>query len=83
MPARLEKPFAWSSAGLRGLCFCHLSGAVSWGQDGVLEPHRFWSQSQCPICQVIKADGKQGNVSELSENRPLENPAREMPEIGK
>lgn len=43
----------------------------------------FWSQSQCPICQAIKADGKQDIVSELLENIPLESPAGEMPEIGK
>lgn len=48
-----------------------------------LGPHMFWSQSQCPICQAIKADGEQDNVSELLENIPLESPDGEMPEIGK
>lgn len=70
-------------AGLRCLCFHHLSGAISRQQDGVLGPHMFWSQSQCPICQAIKAAGEQDNVSELLENIPLESPAGEMPEIGK
>lgn len=87
MPARLKRPFVWShvlgSAGLRSLCFRHLSGAISQWHDGILGPHMFWSQSQCPICQAIKADGEQDNVSEILENIPLESPAREMPEIGK
>lgn len=56
---------------------------ISWWQDGVLGPHMFWSQSYCPICQAIKADGKQSNVSELLDSTPLESPAGKMPEIGK
>ena len=66
-----------------GLCFHYRSGATSQRKDGVLGPHMFWSQSQCPICQAIKADGEQDIVSELLENIPLESPAGEMPKIGK
>lgn len=74
----------FGSARLTGLCFHYLSGAISqWWQGGVLGPHMFWSQSHFPICQAIKADGEQDNISELLKNIPRENPAGEMPEIGK
>jgi hypothetical protein len=79
----LHESLGFGSSELNLCVFYHPSGATSQRQDVILGPHMCWSQSQCPVCQAIKADGEQDSVTELLENIPLERPAGDMPAIGK